>query len=286
MATLQLTEGGEEFQVNYELLKAIARYLPRGGQYSKLAGALVDLDIPSLTVCLLEHDGLEDRYDDIWENGNREIRRELLQVDGFLDKLTDAQAQDIIDADDVEMLKFLAGWSERLLPDAHSRRLSRHKAKTLLRHILNHPDARVREAAAENGEASQQALFPVRECLEQGFTLQTPQIAAMRLEDVRLLEDASYENLEFVAEELDEIMDSRVQKAAASLLANHPDPSIRLAVAQNDDTPESILEKLAEDEDGDVACAAKKSLNPDWDPSDDDWEDIDDDEDDEDDDEN
>ena len=47
---------------------------------------------------------------------------------------------------------------------------------------------------------------------------------------------------------------------------------MRLAVAMNDDAPEAILKKIAKDEDGDVACAAKKSRNPDWDPSDDDWE--------------
>ena len=43
-------------------------------------------------------------------------------------------------------------------------------------------------------------------------------------------------------------------------LANHPDPAIRYALAENTDTPEEFLEELVEDEDVDVARQAEKTL--------------------------
>ena len=54
------------------------------------------------------------------------------------------------------------------------------------------------------------------------------------------------------------------------ILMNHFDPSVRLALAENPDAPEEILEELLSDSEPDVAAAAQETLEENEDDFDDD----------------
>lgn len=276
MTSIRLLINDKEFQINYKLLAAIARELPNEKQYEELARTLVDLDIPSITALLLENDALQDRYDEIWEKGNLEIRQGLSTVHNFLKKLNDVQAQDIITMDNPTILRSIASWGELLFPDDdevdQALRISPAMAHKLMQHIINHPDSSIKAAAAENYAAPHPYIVPMKECCKIGVVPQEL-IKAMTAEDVALLPNAHRDVWEHIAEYVEDITNEDVRNTVAEWLASSSDPAVRLALADNSLAPQHILKRLSTDEDRDVAQAAQNSLESRHIDDDDDWED-------------
>ena len=242
MATIKLTDGGKEFPVNYEFLKAVAENFPNGEQYGELGKAMVDLGIPSITASLLATDIIKDGYDEIWEKGNLEIRRELICNRKFRRHLTDKQTQELIDMDDEYCREILARWADELFSEKRKkrcRRISSNMANRLVNFLVSHHDSRVREAFAENDSIPMKSIVPMKECIKLGITPNEAQITAMTLEDLELFKNAHREVLEAVGERIDKIRSPTVQKLAADFLADFHDPSVRLSLAKNEHAPKN-----------------------------------------------
>ena len=115
MMYLRLHENGPEFPIGHDLLLGLARALKRRTSYPDLVTALLELRIPSLTKELLGARALETGHmDHLWESGDPNIRRALMSERVFIRDLTDKQAEDIIEDDDIVMLCHLVYWIELL----------------------------------------------------------------------------------------------------------------------------------------------------------------------------
>ncbi|WP_303927045.1 hypothetical protein, partial [Desulfovibrio piger] len=151
MMYLRLHENGPEFPIGHDLLLGLARALGRRGGYPDLVSALLELHIPSLAIELLDGSALETEHRDrLWASGDLEVRRALVDGMDFIRNLTDKQAEDIIEADDVFMLRRLAHWIELLEGDLSEQRMSPARRDALWLHLRQHPDMRVLQALAAN----------------------------------------------------------------------------------------------------------------------------------------
>ena len=282
MFTLRLPNG-QEFPMSYSILKELVENLPDENEYSsycmvkvlaenieddtkyaELANALLGLGIPSITRMVIENITLTgEQYDRLWENGNRDVRRSLVAETAFLANLSDAQARDIIDANDPNMLRLIAKWAEKLYPDdedaEQAARLSGEMADAVLEHICKHPDCRVRHALMGNSSAPDKFLPPVRVYIEESVTKFIP-LAGMTREDMESLAHASLDTLEYLAENIEAIRDKRIRREVVKVLLAHPDPAIRLALVENTEAPEYAVKALLDDNDADIAATAKKEL--------------------------
>ena len=144
MNEVYLVINGRKFPVHYLHLLAIAAHLPDGTHCRELAGALLALGVPSIAMVLIASSGAlltQDDLDALWAGGDPNIRRSLAAKPEFVEQLTDAQARDILAADNREVLKFLARRADLLFSDPAGRqgRLSPAMADALLEHIAGSP---------------------------------------------------------------------------------------------------------------------------------------------------
>lgn len=262
MLTLRFTETGKEFQVSCALLQRLVEVLPNTENNGELALALVDLGIPSLVVHLLDHKAVYSRHDALWDGGDRGIRQALIKESVFRQRLTDTQAQDIMDMDDREMLTDLAsGMDDVLDDDVNEGRLSRRMSDKLARFLRTHEDPRVKDAIVNAFTDVEQLCVPFAECLRLGIDCDnTHTMATMRPADVEQLHTAPHTVLYTVVQWVEHITDAAAQKALLHLLTTHPDPTVRLALADNCEAPREALEALCADADADVARTARVSL--------------------------
>lgn len=262
MASIRLTEGGREFPLANSMLKSLASNCPDSPLGEELARALIALGIPSLTEELVHKDFLTpEERDAIWERGDIDVRRELLRQRDFLSRLTDEQAREIVAQDDVEMLKNVGEWAEHIYPGREGGiRISGAAADMLMEHIHGHENASVRAALAENYYAPPRFYPPLAEYIRNGFSMRGYSFAGLRVEDVEALRGRSREVLVALGRNVDDIEDREARKAAVTLLAAHPDPEVRLALAENEKAPLLAHELLAGDADPEIAALAAERL--------------------------
>lgn len=263
MATIRFTEGGREYPIPHSMLTSMAMVCPEGPVGEDLGRAMLALGIPSLTQALLLAGFLttEDR-DAIWATGDIDLRRDLVEEEKFLSRLTDAQARDIMEQDDVDMLKAV-GQSAGLLDDAADGdgRISRAAADRLLEHIRGHKNVSVRGALAQNPDTPPHLYPPLAEYIRNRYDIPADYpLTDMGVEDVALFKGRSRALLEWLGCQVDQIEDEEAQEAAIRLVAAHPDPGVRLALVECEDTPGLALELLAGDPDPEIAAVMAEKL--------------------------
>lgn len=262
MATLRLTECGKEFSFPYSLLKIIADRYPDGSQGAELGNALLDLGIPSITERLVDKKFLTvEQRDTLWDSGDVDVRRRLLHVEAFISHLTDAQAREIVEMDNVKMLETVAEWAEKLYPVRDgAKRLSGAAADMLIEHIRTHENMKVREALMKNISIPDKFCPPFSEYVKNGCRLVWHIFEDVTMEDIQALDGQSREVLVGLAENVEDISNPKVLKAAVIMLVAHPDPEVRLALVENDFAPRFALELLTQDTDPEIAAIAKDKL--------------------------
>ncbi|WP_165076324.1 MULTISPECIES: hypothetical protein [unclassified Desulfovibrio] len=262
MVTLRFTENGKDFPIPCSLLKSMAQACPDGQAGRDLGKALIALGIPSITGELLQKGFLtaEDR-DAIWATGDTYLRRKLLKGHDFIADLTDAQAREIVEEDDVEMLESVGKWCEYLYPVfGGADRISGAAADNLMEHIRNHANASVRATLAKNIYTPQRFKPPLTEYIRNGYDMWTYPFAELSVEDVALYKGQPWEVLQDLAGRVGDIEDVEARKAVVTLLAHHPDPAVRLALANNGNAPRLAFELLAADADPEIAALAAEKL--------------------------
>lgn len=295
MYDVRLVINGRMFPVYHRHLLAIAEKWPEGGESSReLVKALVALGVPSIAKNLLKAESAgsilsREDLDEFWAMGDADIRRCLVENWDFLERLSDEQAQDILDADDPAMMKSMAGKARALdfarkgnqntrLSDRNVRnpvqslmsllwrenpeaRLSDRMADALLGHIANSRYPEIRQTL-EHAYSDMHPRFrpSFRECLESGFDMEEVS-AAIQPEDVELLNTAPVETLDHIAYHLGRIRNDEARRAVGRLLAAHPDPCVRFELATWAHAPRPVLELLLKDADLDVSGAARRSLD-------------------------
>lgn len=261
MMYLRLHENGPEFPIGHDLLLGLVRGLKRRGSYPELVTALVELHIPSLAQHLLSRSILETEHmDRLWESGDLGVRRALLDNMDFIRNLTDEQAEDIIKADDVFMLRRLAHWIELLEGDLSEQRLSPARRDALWLHLRQHPDMRVLQALATNSALPDAIAIPVSERLRLGLTLDSSAFRGLRLDDLSALLQASSSDLIALARKAENIPNQEVRHAVLEALLSFPDPAVRMELAESTTEDAAILTRLLADTDPGVRAAAKENL--------------------------
>lgn len=262
MATIRLTDGGKEFTIPYSLLKSLAEHYPDGPQAAELGNALLELGIPSITEELVDKEFLTvEQRDAIWENGDVDVRRRLLHVSAFLSHLTDGQAREIVELDNVKMLETVAEWAEKLYPgDSGAMRLSGAAADMLINHIRTHENVNVRAALAENSGTPSRFYPPISEYVRNGYSLRWKTFEGASVEDIRALDAQQRTLLVALAENIEDISSVEARKAALAMLVAHPDPEVRLALVQNDAAPRHAFELLTKDAEPEIASIARAKL--------------------------
>lgn len=265
MIILHFEEQDKKIEVNYTLLKAIADNIPQNEQYSNLVGAIFELGIPSLSTSLANNRLLSlNQRDKLWDMGDISARRVLVSDRDFLEQLTDKQAQEIITANDVEILKYIANYAELLYPEKGSlqaSRLSGAMADSLLEHIAKHSDSSVRQALAKNSETPSKFRPTIVDMLKMGINeWYYYELSNMSEDDVQTLKNADREFLEYCANNIEDVKNSAIRKELAEFIASYPDAGLRLSLAENTRAPIFTLKKLLHDVDADIAASAKKTL--------------------------
>lgn len=271
MPDVQLILNGRTVPVHYEHFLEIIERLDNAGKYSRaMAKAIVSLGVPSLTLRLIyTTDGLLDTQDldALWATGDPVIRRGVVLCSEFVKMLTDAQAQDILDADDFELLESMARKAGLLYPSGEEepeRRLSPAMADALLEHIAGSRYPELRQLLAAGDTTPPRFCLSFRECLEYGFSADRV-IPTILPGDIELLGSVSVKTLEDIARHVERIKNDEARRAVSHFLCAHPDPSVRLALAQCASTPRSNLELLLKDSEPDVRLAARQTLGLDED---------------------
>ena len=277
MADIMIIINGSEHACGYELARALAENLPESKAYDAIAEDLLALGIPSITERLAEREGLGmSALDAIWESGDIDIRRKLARNESFRLSMTDRQAQDIMDDDDISTLISLAMDARDLYPDPDcgcTTRLSIEAANRLMEHMITHRDPLVWQALADHVFAIRHFPPAVQarirtlpgKCLSR-FSGEHSGLRAhlsldtMYYDDIMRMDKAPRCALEYIAQNIEDIRDRRVRSITAKKLAGHADPLIRLTLAQNPRVHRLILEDLACDSEPDVAAAAAETI--------------------------
>jgi hypothetical protein len=125
----------------------------------------------------------------------------------------------------------------------------------------SHPSAQVREAIAGKNHLSESAIQQlVRDSSSSVLERLAYNPTAQALLSADILTGIfarSAEASRAIAYTLDRWND---RKILIEKLANHPDPSVRHALAENSSTPKPVLAELTQDKDSDVKEAAQRSL--------------------------
>lgn len=167
-----------------------------------------------------------------------DVRRRLVRVSEFLSHLTDDQVREIVELDDAKMLGNVAKWSENLYPgNGGAKRLSDEAADMLINHIRTHENMGVRAALAENSGTPPQFYPPFLEYVRNGYRLSWDLFEKVSVEDIRTLNGQSREILVAHSKSIEDVSSAEVRKAAITMLAAHPDPEVRLALAENEIAP-------------------------------------------------
>lgn len=267
---VQLIVNDRMFPVHYELLTVIAECVPEGTHYRRLVKALAALNVPSITSRLLEAAGEsldQEDLDSLWASSGLDIRRSLVKMPRFVERLTDAQAQDIINTDDLKMLKSLANWPHLLYPaegKSRATRLSGAMADTLLEHLAHSRYPEVCQTLADEEDTPFKFRPVFRECVEDGISVEKV-FPTILPEDIELLETVPIEALQTIAYNVERIGNREARKAVIGLLCKHPDPSVRFELARNTQAPKWALELLLRDIEPDVSQTARESLGLDED---------------------
>lgn len=261
MMYLRLHENGPEFPIGHDLLLGLARALGRRGGYPDLVSALLELHIPSLAIELLDGSALETEHRDrLWASGDLEVRRALVDGMDFIRNLTDKQAEDIIEADDVFMLRRLAHWIELLEGDLSEQRMSPARRDALWLHLRQHPDMRVLQALAANSALPDAIAIPVGERLRLGLTLNSSAFRSLRLDEIPALLTVSTSALINLARHVEDIPNQEVRHAVLEALLSFPDPAVRMELAGYTTEDAAILTRLLADTDPGVRAAARENL--------------------------
>lgn len=266
MLDAKLVLNGQEFPLYYKVVNSIAENLPNVENYKSLAKALLALDIPSITESLINSGHLEaEEMDAVWEKGNLDLRRKLADTRAFLKNLTDAQAREIMDLNDSEMLRDVAADAEMLYPDeddvTRARRLSGQMADALMEFMTNHPDSQVRGALWDNTSTPAKFKPSFAEIIKTRNLGWGIDLSGIKMEDFEAVRDTSIANLKAIANNVEDIKDKGLRAKVCELLCQHPDPAVRLELAENYSAPKSALRKLIHDPDKDVARTAAERLD-------------------------
>lgn len=261
MMYLRLHENGPEFPIGHDLLLGLARALKRRTSYPDLVTALLELRIPSLTKELLGARALGTGHmDHLWESGDPNIRRALLSERVFIRDLTDKQAEDIIEDDDIVMLCHLVYWIELLEGDLSEQRLSPAKRDALWLYLRQHPDMRIRDSLADNPDLPSAIAIPVSERLRLGLDLNYSAFRSLRLDELPALLQASSSDLIALARKAENIPNQEVRHAVLEALLSFPDPAVRMELAESTTKDTAILTRLLADTDPGVRAAARENL--------------------------
>lgn len=260
MKNISLIIDGQEFEVGFRLLRKLSDSLPEEDQYNEIARALINLDIPSITLSVIERGKLEmEDMDKLWQSGNQDIRRALLSQGDFIEFLTEQQAQEIMDSGDTDMADSLAYWFENLMAEEDAEdqtsRLSVEMAKKLTDYILNYPDQSVRNTLWDNDFLPAKYCPGFKQCLDACHYLSTATLVAMKKKDLELLPQLPLEDLKTLAGNVEDIKNKKLREEVAIFLANYSDPAVRMKLAQNPYTPLAAKEILGNDADFDIRAA-------------------------------
>ena len=261
MMYLRLHENGPEFPIGHDLLLGLARALKRRTSYPDLVTALLELRIPSLTKELLGARALETGHmDHLRESGDPNIRRALMSERVFIRDLTDKQAEDIIEDDDIVMLCHLVYWIELLEGDLSEQRLSPAKRDALWLYLRQHPDMRIRDSLADNPDLPSAIAIPVSERLRLGLDLNYSAFRSLRLDEIPALLQAPVSDLIDLARKVEDIPNQEVRHAVLEVLLSFPDPVVRMELAEHTTKDTAILTRLLADTDPGVRAAARENL--------------------------
>ena len=175
----------------------------------------------------------------------------------FIRNLTDKQAEDIIEADDVFMLRRLAHWIELLEGDLSEQRMSPARRDALWLHLRQHPDMRVLQALAANSALPDAIAIPVGERLRLGLTLNSSAFRSLRLDEIPALLTVSTSALINLARHVEDIPNQEVRHAVLEALLSFPDPAVRMELAGYTTEDAAILTRLLADTDPGVRAAAR-----------------------------
>lgn len=264
-ATLQITEGGKVYNVNYKFLEAISNNIPEGHDYDDLANELLSLDIPSITENLIHREELTvEQYDTLWKKGNIDIKRSIAENKTFLQNLSDEQAEEIITLNDPDILRSIANWAEVLYPqkdyddEPTATRLSGAMADKLLQHLSNHEDSSVRQELFENSSAPAKFIPPLATMLKTS-SRRIP-INAITADDLPTISKLSHKALGYIASNIEDIKNAKLRKEICKLILAHPDPFVRMQLAENRFAPVKLLKALLKDKEPDVVQEATSTL--------------------------
>lgn len=261
MTDNRIIVNGQEFPINFLLLKTMADNLPDQQNYADFAKALVELDIVSITKGVLGSDFLDTQtLDGIWSIGNVELRRKLASKSEYVKMLTNEQARDIINDDDPEVLGSIALNACLLYPKDDSKqacRLSGEMADVLIKHIQNHPNSEVRLKLAENYRIPGKFRPSFMESIKQGCSSYSVNYARITNDDIVHLPELPTDILENMAKYVENIKDDKVRRSVIDFLCAHQDPSVRMALASNYWAPKYAIDQLKMDADADIAYIAR-----------------------------
>ena len=262
MMYLRLREDGPELPIGHDLLLGLAGALDYRNSHPELVNALLELGIPSLNKELVGIELETEQMDRLWDSGDLELRRALLDKADFILVLTDSQAQDILAADDIPMLQKLAGVCKLLEISFPAQRLSPAMRDRLWLHLRRHADRGVQEELADNDRLPDAITIPTVERLRLGLPMDSAAFRDLRQDDLPVLFQAPLSTLMRLTGEAENIRDPDVCRTVLERLAAHPDPAVRLALAE-DTTDADILTTLAADPDPGVrAMAAYRLTGP------------------------
>lgn len=259
MITLNFEEQHKTIVINYKLLKALSKNISRYS-FPELADALFNTGIPSIIKVLINELTMQ-QADSLWDSGNREFRQALLRSPSFISQLTDKQAQDIIQLNDSIMLENFAGRTSYLYQTEPEevRRLSASMRITLRDFILNCGNPLVYRALAGYSTAKSFRL-PLREYIKNNFFVRNEDIERITDDDLPSLHDANIDTLEAIADYIEGITDTELQKKVTDILLQHEDPKLRIRLAKNLDSPRYAYDILLNDSEPDVVAAARRTL--------------------------
>ncbi|MBQ7607705.1 MAG: hypothetical protein IJU76_07005 [Desulfovibrionaceae bacterium] len=134
----------------------------------------------------------------------------------------------------------------------------------------------VRNALISNQDIDPKYLPDLKDCLKLGIDVFNVRIIKTG-SDLDLIETCPSKVLVNIADNVHLIQDKKIRKCIVDMIIGHPDPEVRLALAENSMAPKKILEELLHDEEEDVVNRVRESLSylRDDDDEDDDEEDID-----------
>lgn len=263
MKNVILEIDGKKLELHYKQLEWLTRSLGDEEYFAPLVKAILGLKIPSLTKLLVDNDNLStEELDAIWQTAAPDLRLAMLDKRNFIDQLSDAQAREIMDANDPELLKKIAENAERLYPNEDGERAARisgQMADEILQMIAAHPDEEVKKALAKNCLAP--AKFrPQLDMQRLSAHMDSDYVKYISAEDAHLFKNDNVDSLIAVAQNIEDIADKKTKAEMEEYLVNHPDPTVRLALARNWKTSRTLLASLAQDPDADIAAAARDNL--------------------------